>query len=173
MRFEMPVTEFSFEEFLNSLNPEQLGELGKKIDEAKKTLADSQLPPIKLRLSIEIQDSDTVDPVTLHQVLAKQLGGSVPLTVEELKALQRIQYELVDWLQLSKENAALFAVDPIKALRQSGVQLDETLIARLEALSLRSPQVGLPDNITFQGVVVSARHSKEIKQPGSKPNGGE
>lgn len=163
--------ENSFEDFLDSLNPEQLARFGKKIEEAKKTIADSQPPPIKLRLSIEIQDSDKVDPAALHQVLAKQFSGSVPLTVDDLKALQQIQYELVDWLQLSKENAAFFAVDPVKALRQSGVQMDEPLIAKLEALNLMSPQVGLPDGMSIQSVVLSARHAKEIK-PSSNPYGG-
>ena len=156
-------TEFNFEEFLSSLNPDELTRFGKQIEDAKKVAAESQATPVKINLSIEIQDSDAVNPAALYSALAKLSNAPVPLTIDEMKALQGIQSELVDWIQASKENAALFAVAPVQALRQSGIKIDEQILEKLEALSPKAFQMGLQDNITFKNVTLTAQHKAQTK----------
>ena len=51
-----------------------------------------------------------------------------------LRALQSCERPLRDWLELSPRNAALFIYDPVTALREADLGLDEAVLTEIDAI---------------------------------------
>lgn len=158
----MPDSSFDLSELLKNITPEQLAELGKRINEAGKTVSEKERSPVKVALQIEIDDATDVDPAEFYAALSKAAGGQpLPITLEEMRALQNKQSELVRWIMASNENAALFAADPVLALRQSSVHIDELLLTKLESLNKGLPGFGSFAGVSIEKVTLKAKQAAQ------------
>lgn len=147
----MSGSSFDLLELLKTLPAEQLAEMGNLIDQAKKKVSDSSKIPVQVDLHIDVNDTAS-DPKELHAALSKaSRGQSLPITIEDLAQLQKAQPALLKWIGASKENAALFAADPIRALSKADVPLNNTLLKKLEHMNR-----GLPGFTTFAGIPIKS-----------------
>ena len=165
---------FDLLEMLNNLPADQLADIGKLIDEAKQKVSNDSKIPVQVDLHIDVNDAGTPDLNELHAAVSKASGGQAPpLTLNELADLQKAQPALLKWIGSSKENAALFAADPIRALRKAAVPIDNTLLQKLENLNRGFQGFTTFAGIPIKSVVLEAKPSSEPpvekKQPDSQP----
>ncbi|WNZ25311.1 hypothetical protein HJG54_22290 [Leptolyngbya sp. NK1-12] len=155
-RYTMPDF-LDFSESLKNLSREQLLELQAQMEQAQKATAEPEKLPIKVALEIHVNDSNQIDPAELHAALSKAAGDEpFPITLDEMRTLQAIQAEIVKWIDSSKEHAALFAVNPVSALRRSGVLGDEALLEKLETLMKASPGFAALSGVEIESATLQA-----------------
>ena len=147
---------------LNNLPADQVAEIGKLIDRAEKKVSDSSKISAQVDLHIDVSDSNTPDPKELHAALSKASGGqSPPLTENDLVELQKAQPALLKWIGTSKENAAFFAANPIRALGKSAIPIEKNLLAKLQDLNRGFQGFTTIGGIPIRSVVLEAKPSFE------------
>lgn len=166
---------FDLLEMLSNLPADQLADVGKLIDQAKQKVSDNTKIPVQVDLHIDVNDDETLDLKELHAALSKASGAQAPpLMLNELADLQKAQPALLEWIGSSKENAALFAADPVRALRKSAAPIDNTLLEKLEHLNRGFKGFTTFAGIPIKSVVLQAKPSSEAsvekKHPDIQPS---
>jgi hypothetical protein len=162
MEVSMPGSSENLFQLLKSLTPSQLAELGRRIQRAQSADPDlTKTPLANVVLKIKVNDTNDVDAAAFSSAIWKATGKVFPLTKEEIDKLQASQPAILQWIRLSKQNAALFAADPIRALRISNVPIDKSLLEKLQNMN-RSPfNSNMFAGVFIKSVVLEAETGEE------------
>lgn len=122
-------------------------------DEDSLTSMTSTVPPVKkgdlpdTRVNFQVHFIKSTDantqpfpqsPSGMHKRgLAVLLNG---VSTDEQEQLRNLEPALLQWIATKKENAAHFFADPIGSLEKAGIQLDPTLLRKINNVRSRSLQ---------------------------------
>ena len=104
-------------------------------------------------------------------------SGAIPasgppsnITPEELSKLRSLDKQVLEWIAASPSNAALFILDPLRAIEASGVAIDKTLLKSIgKARNAQLASGTLPPGVRISRLKVEAKPAIPISRAQNLP----